>query len=69
MNSLHGMLAKVSKELNKVQVEKQELATINFVTLTIGDYEFIHSLEFDKWIIKDSSNIFQSNEFSHEVWR
>ena len=63
------MLAKVSKELNKVQVEKQELATINFVTLTIGDYELIHSLEFDKWIIKDSSNIFQSNEFSHEVWR
>jgi hypothetical protein len=30
MDSLHGMLAKVSKELNKVQVEKQELATINF---------------------------------------
>jgi len=30
IDSLHGMLAKVSKELNKIQVEKQELATINF---------------------------------------
>jgi len=30
MESLHGMLAKVSKELNRIQVEKQQLATINF---------------------------------------
>jgi len=43
MDSLHGMLAKVSKELNKIQVEKQELATINFVTNERGEiiYSFI----------------------------
>jgi len=37
IDSLHGMLAKVSKELNKFQVEKQELATINFVTGFSGE--------------------------------
>ena len=31
IDSLNGMLAKVSKELNKLQLEKQELMTINFV--------------------------------------
>jgi len=30
IDSLNGMLAKVSKELNKIQVEKQELMTINY---------------------------------------
>ena len=32
IDSLNGMLSKVSKELNKLQAENQELASINFVS-------------------------------------
>jgi len=31
IDALNGMLAKVSKELNKLQAENQQLQTINFV--------------------------------------
>ena len=32
IDALNGMLAKVSKELNKLQAENQQLQTINFVS-------------------------------------
>jgi hypothetical protein len=31
LDAVNAMLSKVSKELNKAQTEKQELATLNFV--------------------------------------
>jgi hypothetical protein len=31
LDAVNGMLAKVSKELNKAQGDKQEMLTINFV--------------------------------------
>jgi len=39
IDSLNGMLAKVSKELNKLQVEKQELMTLNFVINSVFPFD------------------------------
>jgi len=36
LDAVNAMLSKVSKELNKAQAEKQELATINFVAYTFS---------------------------------
>jgi len=37
IDALNGMLAKVSKELNKLQAENQQLQNINFVRSKLGN--------------------------------
>lgn len=45
IDALNGMLAKVSKEMNKLQADKEHLQTVNFVNITTINlpYWFIES--------------------------
>jgi hypothetical protein len=58
LDAVNGMLAKVSKELNKIQTEKQELTTINFVNQSF----VFQPIGINKRTRKNQSNVFKSSQ-------